>query len=94
MARIVLGLGSSHTRSHFVVDEELDRRVIEGLRVQDAESLIELPRRYMRSGTSETLNWIAAGGALEGLTMKLTDYVPAYRPAAATRVGLTFAVWR
>lgn len=34
--------------SHFVVDEELDRRVIEGLRAQDAESLMELPRRYMR----------------------------------------------
>lgn len=80
--------------SHFVVDEELDRRIIDGLRTKDAESLATIPRRYMRSGTSETLNWIAAGGALEHLDMELVDYVPAYRSAAGTGVGMTFAVWR
>jgi hypothetical protein len=48
----------------------------------------------MRSGTSETLNWIAAGGAVEHLAMDLIDYVPAYRSPAGTGVGMAFAVWR
>lgn len=80
--------------SHFVVDEELDHRVIEGLRTNDVDALATIPRRFMRSGTSETLNWIAAGGALENLAMELIDYVPAYRSPAGTGVGMAFAVWR
>ncbi|GIH17780.1 hypothetical protein [Rugosimonospora africana] len=80
--------------SHFVVDEELDHRVLDGLKNNDFESLSTIPRRYMRSGTSESLNWIAAGGALEGLSMELVDYVPAYRSIAGTGVGMAFAVWR
>ena len=80
--------------SHFVVDEELDGRVIEGLRTKDVETLTTIPRRFMRSGTSETLNWIAAGGALEHLGMELVDYVAAYRSPAGTGVGMAFAVWR
>jgi hypothetical protein len=80
--------------SHFVVDEELDRRVLDGLRNRDAESLTTIPRKFMRSGTSETLNWIAAGAALDGLSMKVIDYIPAYRSAAGTGVGMAFAVWK
>jgi hypothetical protein len=80
--------------SHFVVDEELDRRVIEGLRTKDALSLMTLPRQYLRSGTSEILNWVTAGGALEGLDFELVDYVPGYRSPAGTGCGMTFAVWR
>lgn len=80
--------------SHFVVNEELDRRVIDGLQRRDVESLTTIPRRHMRSGSSEILNWVAAGGALEHLTMNLVDYVPAYRSGAGTGVGMAFAVWR
>jgi hypothetical protein len=80
--------------SHFVIDEDLDRRILEALRDNDVDSLSTIPRRYMRSGTSETLNWIAAGGAVEHLAMDLIDYVPAYRSPAGTGVGMAFAVWR
>jgi hypothetical protein len=80
--------------SHFVVDEELDRRVLAALRERDVEALTTVPRRFMRSGTSETLNWIAAGGALEHLSMELVDYLPAYRSEAGTGVGMSFALWR
>jgi 3-O-methylgallate 3,4-dioxygenase len=79
--------------SHFVVDEELDRRVLTGLRNRDMDAITSIPRRYMRSGTSETLNWIAAGAALEGLTMHQVDYIPAYRSPAGTGVGIAFAIW-
>jgi hypothetical protein len=80
--------------SHFVVDEELDNRVLTALRDRDVEALTTIPRRFMRSGTSETLNWIAAGGALEHLSMELVDYIPAYRSLAGTGVGMSFALWR
>jgi hypothetical protein len=80
--------------SHFVVDEELDNRILTALRDRDVEALTTIPRRFMRSGTSETLNWIAAGGALEHLNMELVDYIPAYRSAAGTGVGMSFAQWR
>ena len=80
--------------SHFVIDEELDRRLLNGLKNRDFESLATIPRKFMRSGTSEGLNWIAAGGMLEGLSMDLVDYVPGYRSVAGTGVGMAFAVWR
>lgn len=79
--------------SHFVVDEELDHRILDGLKTRNVDSLATIPRRYMRSGTSEGLNWIAAGGALEGLSMEMVDYVPAYRSTAGTGVGMAFALW-
>jgi 3-O-methylgallate 3,4-dioxygenase len=80
--------------SHFVVDEELDQRVLAGLRTRDGDLLASIPRGYIRSGTSEVLNWIAAGAALEHLSMDLIDYVPAYRSAAGTGVGMAFARWK
>ncbi|WP_426243458.1 hypothetical protein [Nocardioides sp. LHG3406-4] len=80
--------------SHFVVDESLDRRILDGLKNKDAESLTTIPRRHMRSGTSESLLWITAGGALEHLDMEEIDYIPAYRSEAGTGIGTAFAVWK
>lgn len=79
--------------SHFVVDEEIDRATLEALINQDDEALAALPREKLNSGTSEILNWVIIGGALTGLTMKLVDYVPAYRTEAGTGVGMAFATW-
>jgi hypothetical protein len=39
--------------SHFVVDEALDRRVLDGITARDATSLGGLSRDQLRSGTSE-----------------------------------------
>lgn len=80
--------------SHSGADEDLDHRMLSGLETGDADSLSTIPRRYMRWGTSEGLNWIAAGGALEGLPIEIVDYVPGYRPTSGTGVGMAFAVWR
>jgi 3-O-methylgallate 3,4-dioxygenase len=91
---ITVAVMASGGLSHFVVDEELDHRLLDGLKTRDVESLSTIPRRYMRSGTSEGLNWIAAGGALEGLSMEIVDYVPGYRSPAGTGVGMAFAIWR
>jgi 3-O-methylgallate 3,4-dioxygenase len=91
---ITVAVVASGGLSHFVVDEALDQRIIRGLRDKDADALTTVERKYMRSGSSETLNWIAAGGALENLAFELVDYIPAYRSPAGTGVGMTFAVWR
>jgi 3-O-methylgallate 3,4-dioxygenase len=79
--------------SHFVVDEGLDRRVLEILAKRDADAVAALPLDQLDSGSSEIRNWIAAAGALEGLEMRLIDYVPSYRSEAGTGVGMAFAVW-
>jgi 3-O-methylgallate 3,4-dioxygenase len=79
--------------SHFVVDEQLDRRVLDAMKNKDVESLTTIPRRHMRSGTSETLNWITLAGVVEDLEMDLVDYIPGYRSPAGTGVGIAFARW-
>ena len=59
----------------------------------DRESLLSLPRSKLQAGSSEILNWITAGGALEGLRMELIDYIPGYRSEGGTGVGMAFAKW-
>jgi aromatic ring-opening dioxygenase catalytic subunit (LigB family) len=80
--------------SHFLVDEELDHRVIEALRAKDFDELCRLPLSKLNSGSSEVRNWIAAGSALDHLEMDLVDYVPCYRSDAGTGGGWAFAVWK
>lgn len=79
--------------SHFVVLEEFDRAVLDALARHDGEALGRIPRKLLRTGTSETLNWIVAGGALGGLDFELVDYVPGYRSPAGTGCGMAFAAW-
>lgn len=79
--------------SHFVVDEDLDRRVLSAIAQHDAGGLCSLSRRQLRSGTSEILNWVTAAGALAGLTPTVIDYVPGYRSPAGTGAGMAFVQW-
>ncbi len=90
-ARVVIV--ASGGLSHFVVAEDLDRRVLAGLEAGDAGAFERIPVELLRSGTSEILNWITAGGALGGLAFHLVDYIPAYRSPAGTGVGMAFAAW-
>jgi 3-O-methylgallate 3,4-dioxygenase len=82
--------------SHFVVDEELDRCLLGALERKDADTLRSLPRERLYSATSESLNWVALGGAMQHtpLQMELVDYVPVYRTPAATGGGWAFARWQ
>jgi hypothetical protein len=79
--------------SHFILDPELDKRVLAALRTYDEAAIAAIPESTLQSGTSEIKNWIVAGAALEGFEMRLIDYVPAYRTGAATGIGLAFALW-
>jgi 3-O-methylgallate 3,4-dioxygenase len=78
--------------SHFVVDEELDHRVIKAMETKDGTDLMRLPSERLKAGSSEIRNWIAVAAA-EHLDMKLIDYAPCYRSPAGTGVGMAFAEW-
>jgi 3-O-methylgallate 3,4-dioxygenase len=91
---IRVGIAASGGLSHFVVDEAFDQGVIQALRDKDAEALQSIPKEKMIDGTSETLNWICVGGAVEALPMDWCEYVAGYRSPAGTGVGLTFGVWK
>ena len=82
--------------SHFVVDEQLDWMVLDGLKNKDAETLQNIPREWLYSAASETQNWIALGGVLQDtdLDFELVEYVPVYRTPAATGGGWGFARWQ
>jgi AmmeMemoRadiSam system protein B len=79
--------------SHFVLDEDLDRKIIKAMRSKDEKQLTSLPSQRLKAGTSEIRNWITTAGATEHLQMNLIDYVPCYRSAAGTGVGMAFATW-
>jgi hypothetical protein len=80
--------------SHFVVDEELDRRVLAALASRDVQVLRGLRRPELNSGSSKILNWVLATGALEGLEVMSSEYLPLYRTPAGTGVGAGFVVWK
>ena len=89
-----VALVASGGLTHFVIDEELDRRVIDGLMERDEQSLSALPVEELESGTSEIRNWLTVGAAVDHLQMDLLDYVPIHRTPAGTGCGMTFARWR
>ena len=82
--------------SHFVVDEEFDRALLDALLKDDREALVSMPRQRLLSATSECLNWITLGGlmAQTDLRMELLAYEAVYRTEAGTGAGLGFARWQ
>jgi hypothetical protein len=88
-----VGILATGGMSHFVVDEELDHMVLDGMREKSLVKLSQLPREKMNSGSSEMRNWIVVTGATEHLDMELFDYVPCYRSPAGTGCAMGFAQW-
>jgi OH-DDVA oxygenase len=82
--------------SHFVVDEDFDRRVLKAMQDRDYDTLAKEPDINFRSGTSETKNWLVLAGILAetSLSMDVLDYVPCYRSEAGTGSGMAFAAWQ
>jgi hypothetical protein len=88
-----VGVVASGGLSHFVVDAELDRMLLDAMSDHDATTLRGLPANRMDSGSSEIRNWITAAGAGAHLATKWVDYQPAYRTPAGTGIGLAFGLW-
>jgi hypothetical protein len=88
-----VGILASGGLSHFLVNEELDRGVVDAIQRKDDEALISLPAKLLHTGSSEIRNWICVAAAAKGLRLDWISYVPAYRSRALTGVGLCFAHW-
>jgi hypothetical protein len=80
--------------SHFVVNEHLDRTVLDAIANDDADTLCNLPGELLNSGTSEIRNWITVAGAMQGHAVDWCDYVPIVRSPAGTGCGMGFLGWR
>jgi hypothetical protein len=82
--------------SHFVIDEELDHRVLDAMRARAPDRLTSIDESFFQSGTSEIKNWIPVAGVMTdlGLKMTLVDYVPCYRTEAGTGNGMGFVYWQ
>lgn len=81
--------------SHFVIDEELDRNLLDAFSANDIGKITAVPENRYQSGTSEIKNWIpvAATMSASGKKMSLVDYVPCYRSEAGTGNAMGFAFW-
>ena len=79
--------------THFVIEEDLDRALLEGLRTKNEAQLTSLPLERLNSGSSEIRNWIAAAGALEHLDVDYCEYIPCYRTEAGTGCAMGFVAW-
>jgi len=82
--------------SHFVIDEEFDRKVLGAMKKNDPAAFSSIPESFYQSGTSETKNWVPVTAAMAdaGLEMRLVDYVPCYRSLAGTGNAMAFVVWQ
>jgi OH-DDVA oxygenase len=81
--------------SHFVIDEDFDRLILDAIDTRDGEKLCAIGEDWFQSGTSELKNWIAAAGALfeTELTGGLIGYQPCYRSEAGTGTANGFVAW-
>ncbi|WP_193746683.1 extradiol ring-cleavage dioxygenase [Blastomonas sp. AAP53] len=78
--------------SHFVVEEGLDRRLMDNLS-GGRDILRSIPREALLEGSSEILNWIMTAGVASGLALQWSAYEPIRRTPAGTGIGVAFAYW-
>ncbi|MDO8455859.1 MAG: protocatechuate 3,4-dioxygenase [Burkholderiaceae bacterium] len=88
-----VGVIASGGLSHFVVDEELDQKVITAIRNKDSATLASLDPKLLQAGSSEIRNWLVVGEMARDLDLEWIEYVPGYRSPALTGTGLAFAAW-
>jgi hypothetical protein len=81
--------------SHFVVDEDLDKRVLQAMASGDEQALAGIPENIFKVGTAEIKNWFPVISAMnaEGRKYHQVDYVPCYRSEAGTGNGMAFVYW-
>ena len=81
--------------THFVINEEFDRRLIDAVQNRDADFLRTINPNLMKDGTSELLNWVSASGCLFQTDLRggVIDYVPCYRTEAGSGTAQGFVAW-
>ena len=86
-------IGSGRAVSHFVVDEALDRGVIDMLAEGRRRRSQALPRQKLNSGSSEIRKWICVAGAVEHLELDWSRLRAGLPHPAGSGTGLGFAYW-
>jgi len=81
--------------SHFVIDADLDHRLLDAMARGDLEMLASFDDMSIESGTAEARNWMVVAAAMAelGRAMEIVDYVPCYRTEAGTGTAMAFATW-
>ncbi len=82
--------------THFVIDEAVDRILLQAIEDRSIERVADLGEAIFQAGTSEVKNWIPVAGAMADLGYRPTvvDYVPCYRSEAGTGNAMGFVYWR
>jgi hypothetical protein len=90
-----IALVASGGLTHFVIDEEFDRSVLNAMERGDEDALARLPEEYFRVGTAEIKNWLPVIAAMtaERRHFHKIDYVPCYRSEAGTGNAMAFVYW-
>ena len=91
-----VALMASGGLTHFVIDQDLDQRVIEAMKAGDEDALAKIPENLFKVGTAEIKNWYPVISAMNaaGLKYHQVDYVPCYRSEAGTGNAMLFAYWQ
>jgi hypothetical protein len=81
--------------THFVIDEALDKRVLDAMAAHDEAALAAEPESYFSGNTAEIKSWYPLAALMGdlGWKMDLIDYVPCYRTEAGTGNAMAFASW-
>ena len=92
---MAVALMASGGLTHFVIDEDFDRKVLAAMASGDEDSLAKLPESYFKVGTAEIKNWYPVISAMNaaGLKYHQIDYVPCYRSPAGTGTANGFYWW-
>jgi hypothetical protein len=90
-----VALMASGGLTHFVIDEDLDRAVMQAMQTGDEKALAALPENVFKIGTAEIKNWYPVVAAMNAAGRKYhqVDYVPCYRSEAGTGNAMCFAYW-
>jgi len=91
-----VALFASGGLTHFVVDEDLDRRVLNAMQARDEVALGAVPESYLLGNTCELRNWFPLSTAMNTADkmMTLVDYVACYRTEAGTGSAMGFVYWQ
>jgi hypothetical protein len=90
-----VALMASGGLTHFVIDEDLDRAVMDAMKAGDEKALANLPENVFKIGTAEIKNWYPVVAAMNAAGRKYhqVDYVPCYRSEAGTGNAMCFSYW-
>src|SRR5260370_37227189 len=87
-----VGLVASGGLSHFVVEEDLHRAIIEALRRKDLDFLARLDPRRPKAGSSEIRNWIVVATPSRDAALTWLYHTPAYGAPPGKRIGRDLSI--